>query len=82
MDKDYSVGYESHTAHYGADELMAEDIVGFLREESDSLPVSIIDALEAGLVAMTLDESRKSGKIKDLTETWAKFDSYGFSKSK
>ncbi len=77
MDKDYSDSEGSKSAHYGADELMVADLAGYLRGEADSLPVSIVDALEAGLVAMAMDESRESGQIVDLTETWRTFDAYG-----
>lgn len=40
------------------------------------LPVSILDALEAGLTAIKLDESRRTGKIIHMTELWQRFDSY------
>jgi hypothetical protein len=65
----------NYPAHYGADQLMCADIIDFLRGESDSLPVSPKDAIEAGLVAMAIDESRIKGKIIDMTETWKKLDS-------
>ena len=38
------------------------------------LPVGVKDCLEAGLVAMKLDESRKTGKIIDLTSSWNRLD--------
>ena len=41
-----------------------------------SLPVGVIDCMEAGIVAMKIDESRKRGKIVDLTSTWEKFDNF------
>ncbi|WP_377511256.1 Gfo/Idh/MocA family protein [Octadecabacter sp. R77987] len=65
------------SAHYGADHMMVDDIAALLRGEADSLPVGVVDALEAGLAAMALDEARINGTIVDLTETWAEFDSYG-----
>jgi len=40
------------------------------------LPVGVIDCMEAGLVAMKIDEARTSNQIIDLTETWKKLDSY------
>ena len=54
---------------------MCGDIIAFLRGESDSLPVGPKDALEAGLVAMAIDESRIKGEIIDMTETWKELDS-------
>ncbi len=65
------------SAHYGADHMMVDDIVAFLRDETDTLPVGVVDALEAGLAAMALDEARISGQKVDLSATWAAFDAYG-----
>ena len=65
------------SAHYGADHMMIDDIAAFLRGEVDSLPVGVVDALEAGLAAMAMDEARINGTMVDLTETWAEFDSFG-----
>jgi predicted dehydrogenase len=65
------------SAHYGADHMMIDDIVAFLKGEADSLPVGVVDALEAGLVAMALDEARISGAMIDMTSTWAEFDAFG-----
>ncbi len=65
------------SAHYGADHMMIDDIVAFLTGKTKTLPVGVVDALEAGLSAMALDEARVSGKIIDMTDTWAAFDSYG-----
>ena len=30
--------------------------------------------MEAGIVAMKIDEARNTGKVIDLSETWNKFD--------
>ena len=65
------------SAHYGADHMMIDDIVSFLRGEADSLPVGVVDALEAGLVAMALDEARQNGQMIEMAPVWAEFDSYG-----
>ncbi len=59
--------------HYGGDERMASDICGHLRDGRD-LPVSVYDALEAGLTAIKIDDARRTGQLLDLTETWSKFD--------
>ncbi len=65
------------SAHYGADHMMVEDVAAFLQGERTELPVGIVDALEAGLAAMALDQARISGQVVDMGATWAEFDSYG-----
>ncbi len=65
------------SAHYGADHMMVADIVAFLRGELDQLPVGIVDALEAGITALALDEARESSQIVDLSPFWAEFDKFG-----
>lgn len=75
---DYSQMDETHkSSHYGADHMMVDDITAFLRGEADSLPVGVVDALEAGLVAMALDEARICGGTLDISATWEEFDKYG-----
>ncbi len=59
--------------HYGGDERMAADICGHLRD-GRALPVSVYDALEAGLTAIKIDDARCAGRMLDLHETWARFD--------
>ena len=77
-DHDYTQGDPAQmSAHYGADHMMVNDIAAFLRGDTETLPVGVVDALEAGLVAMALDEARISGGMVDMTATWAEFDSYG-----
>ena len=77
-DHDYTAGDHPATGnHYGADNLMCRDIAAFLREETDSLPVGILDAMEAGIAALALDEARITGRMIDLTETWARLDAFG-----
>jgi predicted dehydrogenase len=61
------------TVHYGADEQMVADLVAHL-DGGKPLPVSIVDALEAGLTAIKIDEARVSGRVVDLTPAWAAFD--------
>lgn len=65
------------SAHYGADHLMVKDIAAFLRGETSHLPVGVVDAMEAGIAAMALDQARIEGRMIDLTDIWAKFDAYG-----
>jgi hypothetical protein len=78
-DHDFSIPASSETgnypSHYGADKLMSEDIVSFLRGDLTSLPVGPKEAIAAGLVAMAIDESMKTGQIVDMTETWKELDS-------
>jgi predicted dehydrogenase len=75
-DHDYSQGV-AVGAHYGADAMMCADIAAYLRGQSTALPVSILDAMQAGIAAMALDEARQAGRVVDLTETWAALDAYG-----
>lgn len=74
-DHDYTQGDQARLGHhYGADHMMVGDIVDFLRGETGELPVGIVDALQAGIAAIALDQARKSGQVVDLTEIWATFD--------
>ncbi len=76
-DHDYTSGDAAQmSAHYGADHLMVADIAAYLQGEIKALPVGVVDALEAGLAALAMDEARVAGTIVDLTETWARFDSF------
>ena len=59
--------------HYGADEQMARDIALHL-VDAVPLPVSVVDALEAGLLALTMDEARRSRSVIDMTPIWQRFD--------
>ena len=76
-DHDYTQGAAAKGAHYGADEMMCADMAKYLRGQTKSLPVSILDAMEAGVAALALDQSRETGQMVDLTDVWAKLDSYG-----
>ena len=77
LDENYGAAFGMIKGHYGADSLMLKDINDYLVNPKTSLlPVGVIDCMEAGLVAMKIDESRKTGKIIDMTETWKIFDSH------
>ncbi|HEY0211713.1 Gfo/Idh/MocA family oxidoreductase [Acerihabitans sp.] len=67
--------YEGHGdgGHYGADTQMARGVVDHLLR-GVPLKVSIIDAMEAGLTAIKIDEARKQKCLIDLTECWQRFD--------
>jgi predicted dehydrogenase len=77
VDHDYSQGAAAKGAHYGADAMMCADITKYLRGQAAGLPVSILDAMEAGIAALATDEARLKGQVVDLTQTWAKLDSFG-----
>lgn len=78
LDQDYTQGEKFELkGHYGADDQMAADIAAYMRGQSTSLPVSVVDALQAGVAALALDQARFSGQIVDLTEIWSEFDQYG-----
>jgi predicted dehydrogenase len=71
IDKVYSGSDLS--VHYGADEQMAIDIAKHMLQGAP-LPVSVVDALEAGLLAMSMDEARRTRSVIDMTDTWQRFD--------
>ncbi|WP_373355973.1 Gfo/Idh/MocA family protein [Pseudoroseicyclus sp. CXY001] len=74
-DHDYTKGDPARaSAHYGADHMMVADIAAYLRGEAESLPVGIVDALEAGIAALGLDAARARGEVLDLSPVWAEFD--------
>ncbi|EIM26620.1 Gfo/Idh/MocA family protein [Microvirga lotononidis] len=59
--------------HYGADDQMAFDLIDHFRTGTP-LPVGVLDALEAGLTAIKIDEARRTRRLVDLTESWQRFD--------
>jgi predicted dehydrogenase len=71
VDKHYAASDLS--AHYGADEQMARDILAHLKVGAP-LPVSVVDALEAGLLALTMDEARRTRSVIDMAPLWQRFD--------
>tara|TARA_B100000427_G_scaffold287272_1_gene261776 strand:- start:57 stop:1202 length:1146 start_codon:yes stop_codon:yes gene_type:complete len=76
IDEDYGAAFGMTKGHYGADNLMLKDINDhIINSELSTLPVGVIDCMEAGIVSMKIDESRKNGKIIDLTSTWKNIDS-------
>ncbi|MEI8634268.1 hypothetical protein P4S72_23910 [Vibrio sp. PP-XX7] len=52
---------------------MAEEVVRHMKTGS-ALQVTVIDALEAGLTAIKIDEARKTRSVIDMRECWAAFD--------
>jgi len=66
--------YDGHESdHYGADDQMASDIYRHLTGAA-ALPVNIVAALEAGLVAIKIEEARLARRTIELAETWQRFD--------
>jgi hypothetical protein len=50
-----------------------DNLIGNSKE---ALPVGVLDCMEAGLVAMKIDESRLTNQIINLKNMWDKLDSY------
>ena len=71
IDKQYV--HSEASDHYGADEQMAADVLAHMID-GRPLPVSVVDALEAGLLAIKIDEARHSRQVVGLAETWQRFD--------
>lgn len=68
--------YAKETAlsqHYGADEQMAAGIIAHVKAGAP-LPVSPLDALEAGILALSIDEARLKRAVVDLRPLWDRFD--------
>lgn len=59
--------------HYGADEQMAADVIAHVTR-GVALPVSALDAIEAGILALAMDEARAGHKVIDLAPVWATYD--------
>jgi len=76
VEKEYANDQGLLGTHWGADELMVEDVAAKLSGSNKELPVGVVDAMVAGIAALAIDEARKTGKIVDLTSIWEKFDSY------
>ena len=75
LEEDYGAAFGKEKGHYGADNLMLKDINQHLiNSKKINLPVGVKDCIEAGLIAMKIDESRKTGKIIDLASSWSRLD--------
>ena len=66
---------EDDRTHYGSESLMVKEILSHV-EHGNPLPVTIKDALAAGLVAMAIDEARKTRSILCMADTWDEFDAF------
>lgn len=60
--------------HYGADTAMARDVMDYVRGQRSHLPLTVKDALEAGVTALAMDRARQSASVVDLTLFWQTFD--------
>lgn len=74
LDASSHVSEGVQNSHYGADAQMGADIMAHLRGDLPVLPLSVRDALEAGVTAMAMDRARDTRQVLDLAETWAAFD--------
>ena len=63
----------SLSQHYGADEQMAAEIIDHVVKGAP-LPVSTLDALEAGILALAMDDARRSRQVIDLRPIWDRYD--------
>ncbi len=70
---DTTYNHSAASDHYGADEQMAADVLAHLLHGAP-LPVSVVDALEAGLLAIKIDEARRTRSVVNLAEVWQRFD--------
>jgi len=59
--------------HYGADEEMAAQVIAHTMH-GGPLPVSPLDALEAGILALVMDDARRSKQVVDMRPIWDKYD--------
>ena len=71
IDKTYALSALSE--HYGADEQMAKDMNDHV-VNGTKLPVSVIEALEAGILALSLDQARQTRSVVNLAPIWQRFD--------
>ena len=71
IDKTYQESALSQ--HYGADEEMAAQVVAHVMK-GGPLPVSPLDALEAGILALATDDARRSRQVVDLRPIWDRYD--------
>jgi len=78
FDENFGSAFQQGTkGHYGADRMMLKDINdNLINNSKQTLPVGVLDCMEAGLVAMKIDESRLRNQIINLRDMWDKLDSY------
>ena len=69
--------YGSADQHYGAETEMARALASHF-SNNERLPVTVIDALVAGITALKIDEARLTGQVLNLEAVWQRFAEYGF----
>ena len=72
--KNVATSSTGNVGHYGADAEMAKDVMAHMRGDLPDLPLDCVDALEAGLTAMAMDDAMRQGRVVDLTPTWHALD--------
>jgi len=68
------IGTGAHKGHYGADAQMGADVMAHIRGDLPALPLSVVDALEAGVTALAIDQARETRQVVELSEIWEAFD--------
>ncbi|MGH6987571.1 MAG: Gfo/Idh/MocA family protein [Caulobacteraceae bacterium] len=71
------MSFEGRTldGHNGADEAMVLDLLAAIEGRAD-FPAGPVEALEAGLTVMALDEAQRRGAVVDLAPTWERLDPF------
>jgi predicted dehydrogenase len=69
-----AIGSGDEKGHYGSDIAMCRDVLAYMKGDLPGLPLSVKDALEAGVTALAMDRAREERRIVDLTETWMVLD--------
>lgn len=66
-------GTDEASSHNGADEAMMESLLASVRHGA-VFPVTVAEALEAGLAVMAIDQAMATGAVVDCTPLYAEFD--------
>ncbi|MDV7141445.1 Gfo/Idh/MocA family oxidoreductase [Tropicimonas sp. TH_r6] len=69
-----SIGTGDQKGHYGSDIAMCRDVMSFVKGDLAGLPLSVKDALEAGVTALAMDEAREQGRVVELAPVWDRLD--------
>ncbi|MGL6314861.1 Gfo/Idh/MocA family protein [Vibrio sp. WXL103] len=76
LDIDYTQDPQACSHHYGADLRMANLLSQFLRCDAAPLAVTAKQALEAGIIALSIDSARRLGEVIDLQPLWHRLDAF------
>ncbi|MFB2533436.1 Gfo/Idh/MocA family protein [Paracoccus sp. p3-h83] len=69
-----AIGSGQQKGHYGADDAMVADLCAHYAGRLDQLPLTVTDALEAGVTALAMDQARAARQVVDLAPFWARYD--------